>query len=147
MESKKSKKRMIAVLLFIILFAIISFISLRGNYLQYKELGENYVQTFITNLNYKYTIFVINFIVLYFLIYFTNKGIKKGLKPFFEKDKKEMPKLLNKSIAFIVSVIVSAFASNILMKKILLCLSNASFGIADPIFGFDISFYRLLPLY
>ena len=141
MESKKSKKRMIAVLLFIILFAIISFISLRGNYLQYKELGENYVQTFITNLNYKYTIFVINFIVLYFLIYFTNKGIKKGLKPFFEKDKKEMPKLLNKSIAFIVSVIVSAFASNILMKKILLCLSNASFGIADPIFGFDISFY------
>ena len=141
MEKKKSKKRMIAVLLFIILFAIISFISLRGNYLQYKELGENYVQTFITNLNYKYTIFGINFVVLYFLIYFTNRGIKKGLKPFFEKDKKEMPKLLNKSIAFIISVTVSAFASNILMKKILLCLSNASFGIVDPIFGFDISFY------
>lgn len=141
MEKKKSKTRMITVLLFVLLFAIISCISLRGSYLQYKELGENYVQTFITNLNYKYAIFGINFIILYFLIYFTNRGIKKGLKPFFDKEKKEMPKLLNKSIAFISSVIISVLISNILMEKILLCLSNASFGIADPIFGLDISFY------
>lgn len=141
MEKKNNKTRIVLVLLFVILFAIISFISLRGDYLQYKELGENYVQTFLTNLNYKCTIFAINFIILYFLIYFTNRGIKKGLKVFFEKEKKEMPKLLNKSIAFIVAVIVSIIMTNVFMKKILLCLSNVSFGKTDPIFGFDISFY------
>ncbi len=141
LKKNKSRTRIIVVLLFIVIFAIISYISLRGTYLQYKELGENYVQSFITNLNYKYTIFGINFIILYFCIYFTNKGIKKGLKEFFTKENKEMPKLLNKSIAFIAAIIVSTIISNVLMKKILLVASNSSFGITDPIFGLDISFY------
>lgn len=141
MEKKKNKSRMIIVLLFIAIFAIGSFVSLRGTYLQYKELGDNYIQVFFTNLQYKYIIFGVNFIILYFLIYFTNRGIKKGLSVFFEKEKKEMPKLLNKSISFVISVIVSTIMSNILMEKILLCSSNASFGITDPIFNLDISFY------
>ena len=141
LEKKKSKTRMIIILLFVVAFSIGTYINLRGTYLQYKELGENYVQAFFTNLNYKYIIFGINFVLLYILIYFTNRGIKKGLKVFFDKENKEMPKLLNKSIAFVISIIVSTFMSNILMKKILLCSSNASFGVTDPIFGFDISFY------
>ena len=141
MEKSKSKTRKIIVLLFILVFAILTFINLRGTYLQYKELGENYVQVFFTNLSYKYVIFGVNFVILYLLIYFTNRGIKKGLKTFFEKENKEMPKLLNKSISFVISVIVSTLVSNILMKKILLCSSNASFGVTDPIFGFDIAFY------
>ena len=141
MKKNKSKTRMVAVFLFILIFAIISFISLKGTYLQYKELGENYVQAFITNLNYKYTIFGVNFVILYFLIYFTNRGIKKGLKVFFEKENKEMPKLLNKSLAFVISIIVSTVMSNIMMKKILLCVANSTFGINDPVFGFDIAFY------
>ena len=52
-----------------------------------------------------------------------------------------MPKLLNKSISFVTSVIVSTFVSNTLMKQFLLCASNTSFGINDPAFGFDIAFY------
>lgn len=141
MDKKNNKTRMIVVLLFIIIFVIISYINLRGTYLQYKELGENYVQAFFTNLKFKYIIFGFNFIILYFLIYFTNRGIKKGLKTFFKKENKEMPKLLNKSIAFVIAVIVSAFISNILMEKSLLCISNATFGITDPIFNLDIAFY------
>lgn len=138
---KKSKTRMTLVLLFVIIFAIGSYINLRGTYLQYKELGENYIQTFFTNINYKYTIFGINFIILYFLIYNTTRGIKKGLKVFFDKEKKVMPKIPNKSISFIVSIIVSTVMSNILMEQIILCSSNAAFGIQDQIFGFDISYY------
>ena len=69
MKNKKSKTRMIIVLLFILVFAILTFINLRGTYLQYKELGENYVQVFFTNLSYKYVIFGVNFVILYLLIY------------------------------------------------------------------------------
>ncbi len=141
MENKKSKLRTILVILFILIFSLISFISLRGTYLEYKELGENYIQVFFTTLKYKYLIFGVNFVILYFLIYFTNKGIKKGLKEFFKKENKEMPKLINKSIAFIFSALISILMSNKLIKTILLASSNASFGVADPIFGFDISFY------
>lgn len=138
---KKNKVRIVTVLLFIVIFAIITYINLRGTYLQYKELGDNYIQAFLTNLKYKYTIFGVNFIILYNLIYFTNKGIKKGLKSFFEKDKKQMPKLLNKSISFVISVIVSTVVSNAFMQKILLCSSNTFFGVNDPVFNLDISFY------
>ena len=99
------------------------------------ELGENYVQTFITNLNYKYIIFGINFIVLYFLIYFTNRGIKKGLKPFFEQEKQEVPKLPNKSITLILAAIVSVIVSNHLLEKALLFVNNAWFNETDIIFN------------
>lgn len=140
-QNKKMKTRVILVLLFIALFSVISYISLRGSYLEYKELGENYTEVFFTNLKYKYTIFGINFIALYFIIYMTTREIKKGLKSFFDKEKKEMPKVPNKSIAFIISAVVSALMSSVIMKQIILCSSNASFGIQDPIYNFDIAYY------
>ena len=140
-QNKKMKTRVILVLLFIALFSVISYISLSGSYLEYKELGENYTEVFFTNLKYKYTIFGINFIALYFIIYMTTRGIKKGLKSFFDKEKKEMPKVPNKSIAFIISAVVSALMSSVIMKQIILCSSNASFGIQDPIYNFDIAYY------
>ena len=140
-QNKKMKTRVILVLLFIALFSVISYISLRGSYLEYKELGENYTEVFFTNLKYKYTIFGINFISLYFIIYMTTRGIKKGLKSFFDIEKKEMPKVPNKSIAFIISAVVSALMSSVIMKQIILCSSNASFGIQDPIYNFDIAYY------
>ncbi len=137
----KNKTRIIIVMLFILVFATASFINLKGEYLEYKELGEKYIEVFSTNLRYKYVIFGINFIIIYFVMYYTGRGIKKGLNEFFKKENKEMPKLLNKSIAFIASAIVSTLISNTLMKKVLLCASNSAFGINDPVFGFDISFY------
>ena len=140
-KGKKSKIRMFAVILFILIFSAVSYIQLRGSYLEYLELGQNYIDVFRTNLMYKYTIMAINFVVLFLIIYFTNRGIKKGLKPFFEKEKKEMPKLLNKSLALVISIIVSAIMSNIMMQKIMLVMANTSFGLTDPIFNLDIGYY------
>ena len=72
---KKSKVRMILVIVFIILFAIVTYIQARGSYLEYLELGENYVQVFWTNILYRYAIMGINFVFLFFVIYMTNRGI------------------------------------------------------------------------
>ena len=138
---KKNKHRMTLVLIFIFLFAIVTYVFLRGNYLEYKELGESYVQEFFTNLKFQYSIMAVNFIVLYFVVYMTNRGIKKGLKQFFDKENKEMPKLVNKSVALIISALVSVFISKLLSQKLLLYVSNASFGKTDPIFGLDIGYY------
>ena len=138
---KNSKIRMILVIAFIFIFAIISYIQIRGSYLEYLELGENYLEVFYTNLIYRYALMAINFVILFFVIYMTNRGIKKGLKPFFEKEKKEMPKLLNKSISLVISIIVSVVVSNAMMQNIMLVMANTSFGITDPIFGLDIAYY------
>ena len=67
-NKKKNKARMILVLIFILLFAIISYVSLRGSYLEYLELGEKYIEVFNTNLAYQYGIMLVNFIFLYFII-------------------------------------------------------------------------------
>ncbi len=138
---KNYKLRMILVILFLIIFAAVSYVQLRGNYLEYLELGEKYTSVFYTNLMYKYTIMAVNFVFLYIIIYFTNRGIKKGIKPFFEKEKKEVPKLLNKSLALVISAIVSIIISAVFMQKIMLAINSTSFGMQDPIFRLDISYY------
>lgn len=140
----KNKTRMNLVILFLIVFAIISYIGLRGSYLEYLELGEKYTNIFFINQYYKYGITAINFVALYFIIYFTNRGIRKGLKPFFEKEKKEMPKLLNKSIALVIASIASIVVSSIFVQKIMLVANSTAFGVQDPIYGIDISYYIFL---
>lgn len=140
-NKSKNKLRMILVIVFILIFLCISYISLRGSYLEYKELGENYEDVFFTNIKYKYSIIGISFLILYLIVYFTNRGIKKGLKPFFEKENLLMPKLPNKSIALISSAIASVFIGNSILQKVLLYVGNTSFGITDPIFNMDIAYY------
>ena len=134
----------ILVTVFILLYIIITYVTLRAEYLECAELGNQYIQNFWTNLQYKYAIMGISFIIICTIMIFTNRGIKKGLKPFFENDKKEMPKLPNKSIVFIASVIGSIIISETLVEQVLLFASNVSFQKVDIIFGLDISYYMFI---
>ena len=142
-KAKKNKTNRMIVILFIVLFTIVMYIALRGSYLEYRELGEEFIPVFFTNLTYKSIIMGVNFVFLYFILYFTNRGIKKGLKVFFDKENKEMPKLMNKSLSLIISAIVSVLIGGIFTDKIILFFSNSNFGIQDPIFNLDISYYML----
>ena len=142
---KISKKvRAIIVIAFIAIYIFATYISLRGQYLEYVEIGEQYVEKFFTEIKYKYSIMGISFVFLCIILYFTNIGIKKGLKPFFEQEKLEVPKLPNKSIVLIISAIASVIISNNLLDKVLLFVSNASFGKTDIIFNLDISYYMFI---
>ena len=116
-KKRNIRLRIIIVILFLIIFALISYIQLRGEYLEYLELGKQYTNIFKTNQIYRYGFMIGNFIFLYCIIYFTNRGIKKSLKVFFEKEKKEMPKLLNKSLALVISAIVSFVIASSFARK------------------------------
>lgn len=142
MEKKKLNKiKNILVIAFILIYLLCTYITLRGEYLECLELGEQYIQNFWTNIRYKYSIMGISFVVISICMIITNMGIKKGLKPFFESENKKMPKLPNKSIIFVVAVIGSIIFSNNLVEKILLCASKVSFQKTDMIFNMDISYY------
>ncbi len=138
------KTKTILVIAFIAIYLLITYISLRGQYLEYLELGEQYVEKFVTDVKYKYSIMGIIFAFLSITLYFTNLGIKNGLKPFFEQEKREMPKLPNKSITLMISAVVSVIISNSLLEKVLLLVSNASFNYSDIIFNLDISYYMFI---
>lgn len=84
---KKSKLRMLIVILFLLLFIAVSYVQIRGSYLEYLELGQEYTQIFYTNVKYRYAIMGINFVFLYFVIYFTNMRNKKRSKTNFLKKK------------------------------------------------------------
>ena len=138
------KMRAVIVIAFIAIYILATYVSLRGQYLEYLELGEQYVEKFFVDMKYKYSIMGISFVILSVILYFTNRGIKKGLKPFFDQEKKELPKLPNKSITLIVSAIASVIISNDMIEKLLLFISNASFGKTDIIFNLDISYYMFI---
>lgn len=140
-KTKKIKTRVMLVLAVLVVFLISAYISYRGQYLETIEIGENFKDVFTQNLKYQYGIMGANFVILFIAIYFTNSRIKKALKAFFEEEKKDIPKLPNKSIAFILSVIISIVISIFMKESVALFLNKAWFGIDDPIFNIDIGFY------
>lgn len=137
----KNKKRLFAVLSVLLLAIIVAYILFRGSYLEMLEVGENYIEVYWQNIKYMALTFITNFSLIYIMIYTTNKNIKKGLKEFFEQENKKIPKFLNKSIAFISAIVISACTSSLILKKAMLCFGSAQFGTNDPIFNIDIGYY------
>lgn len=140
----KKNIRTILMALFVLIIAVSMYIVTRGSYLEYKELGEKYISVFKTNVRYQYYIMGINFVITFIIMYFSNKGIKKGLKVFFDEEKKEMPKLVNKSISFVIAAISSVIVGILFTPKVILYASNVSFEKTDLIFNLDISFYMFV---
>lgn len=138
---KKSKKRIFIVLLFVTIIAIALTIMFRSAYLEKLEIGEQYISVFWTNFQYKTISLVTTFVLIFAAIYSTNKRIYSGLKDFYEDEKKEMPKLPNKSISLIIATLVSMATSELTLKKLLLFINSTSFEINDPIFNHDIGYY------
>ena len=145
MEKKKVfTVRRLLVIIFLVLFAIMAYVNFRASYLEFKELGENYLKTFLTKQKYQYNVMIFNFIFVFLIMYFSGRRIKKGLRTFFEQEKKEMPRLPNKSIALVVASIESLIVTKIFTPNIILLMSNTAVGEADPVFGLDISFFMFI---
>lgn len=140
-KTVKNKKRKWIVLAFLLIAVIVGYAIYRGDYIETLELGEQYLSIFWQNVSYQFLTFGINFVVLFLLIYWTNRRIQKGLKPFFEEEKRKMPKMLNKSIALIGSIVISFCVTNMMIEKLMLCINATGFGITDPVLGYDISFF------
>lgn len=138
---KTARKRTIIVLIFLAIALISLYVYIRGSYLEFKAIGENYIPVFFRNITYSLITFAINFFFLYSAFYFTNRSLKKGLKIFFDDEKKEMPRFPNKSISFIIALIGSFATTKILLNSMLLCFSNSQFGNVDLVFGLDISYF------
>ena len=136
-----NKRRNIIVPLVLLITIIISYIIFRGSYLEYLEIGEKYIDSFWKNSEYITITLIINFLTIYFMVYITNKRIKKNLEIFFKEEKKEMIKLPNKSIAFILAIVISGITSKFIVNKAMLFFNSTLFGTNDPIFGHDIGYY------
>lgn len=136
---KKTRRKLVLAVLLIAM--IIIYIVERGEYLEIKEIGENYIPMFWQNIKYRGITAIVNFLVIFALTYFTTAKVKKGLKVFFEDEKKTMPKLPQKSISFIFATLVTIFTTGMIVEKALPCIFNTQFVTTDPALGLDIGFF------
>ena len=136
--------RLLLVIIVLIVFSMIAYISNRAEYLKIREIDEKYTSIFIKNFYTKGGIFLVVTVATYLVFYINNKIIKRGLKRFFDEENKTMPKLPNKSIAFIAGIIAGVTSLKFLYTKYIVCANAASFVIKDPIFNMDIGFYMFV---
>lgn len=145
-ENQTQKKRSIAirsivVMVTIVLVAIGLAIAFRAEYLNIKEIGEQYTDIFFKNVDNKLYLAGGIFIVTYVMLYISNKLIKHGLKKFFEDEKKQMPKLPNKTLAIIGAIVAAIIGIVMLNHKYTMFANIAWFGKTDPVFNTDIGYY------
>lgn len=141
-SAKKRKKiKLIIVLIATVVLGIYIYINYRAERIEILEIGENYIEVFNQNTKYLEIISLINFLIVFFTIYITNIIIKIGLKKFFKEENKETPKLANKSISFIIALLVSIITSGWYMETTMKAINTTQFGVSDPIFNMDLSFY------
>lgn len=140
-KNRKLTLRTLLVLVAIAIFAVIAIITFRAEYLNMHEIGKEYVAVFEQNVKNKICVGFVTFVIAYILVYISNRFIKKGLKSFFEDEKKEMPKLPNKSFAFVFALATAGICAFALSKDFAIFANSAVFGKSDGVFGFDISYY------
>ena len=138
---KKSKTRRRIVLAVFAIALITAYVVERGEYLEIKEIGENYISIFWQNLQNISITAIINFVLSFSTMYITTSRVKKGLKTFFDDEKKQMPKLPQKSIAFIVAILVTITTSGMILEKALPCFNSTQFVATDPVLGLDIGYF------
>ena len=145
-QNTTNKKRNIAIRNIVVIVTILIvglglLIAFRAEYLNIKEIGEQYTDIFFKNVNNKLYLAGGIFVITYLIIYISNKFIKHGLRKFFDDEQKQMPKLPNKTLAIIGAIIASIIGMIILNQKYTMFANIAWFGKTDPVFGTDISYY------
>jgi len=140
-DKKKKIHRRILVLVVILITFLVGAIYFRGQYLEYLEIGEQYISTFWQNLRFIGTILACMFGLTFVIMLYTNSRIKAGLRKFFEQEKREMPKLPNKSISLIMAILVSMISVKMIAPKLILFMNSAQFVSSDPVFGVDIGYF------
>ena len=141
---KKVNIRRIIVLVVLAIFIIWQVIANRAEYLKVKEIGDSYTSIFFKDFYMELMVLGICFAVTYILFYINNKVIKKGMKVFFDKEKREMPKLPNKSISLIAALIAGECGLKYLYSPLITAMNSTFFGIEDAVFGKDIGFYMFI---
>ncbi len=140
-EKKKISIKIVIVLAALIIFGLVTGITMRAEYLNVLGIGENYLNVLEEKITNRCTVFLTAFISIYIFVYVLNKFIKRGLKKFFDDEKKEMPKLPNKSLSFLLALLGGIIASTMLADKLAIFTNAAQFGQYDPIFKADIGYY------
>ena len=136
----------IVVIIFLAVNSFGSAVKFATDYLWFKEVG--YTETFFTKIKAQVSIGVPIFIILAILLYIFIKRLKKKYDE--ESEVINLNKKINLYIKLVsvgISFFITANIISTMWFEILQYLNGGNFGITDPVFNNDISFYVFkLPL-
>ena len=129
------------VVIALVAAAVVYGCALYVNYLEVREIGEQFVSVFVKNTVTKITFSFICFALCFIIIYASTAVIRRNLDKanaahsFFSK------RLLIAFLCALVAFAASQYISSSLYEKFLLFQNSTSFNLADPILGKNISYY------
>lgn len=148
----RNRGRFFTIGLIIVVFLLInSFggaIKFSTDYLWFKEVG--YTETFLTKIKAQFTIGIPVFVVLCVVLYIFIKKLKKKYDletEIVDTKRNKKAELWIKLISVLVSFLFTVSIVSSMWFEILQFINSESFGLSDPIFNNDMSFYIFkLPL-
>ncbi len=142
MKKGKIGIRGILIAILLILFLFVSLIGYLTDFLWFKELG--YTTVFFTKLFTQLKIGIPTFLVITLASYIYLKMLKRGYYKKVESSDVANEKNLNLITWGLAAIFSGAFTFVIVSQlwfEILRFLNSTSFGVADPMYGMDVSFY------
>lgn len=135
------KKLTVVFSLAIVLLLMIVSFNYYIDYLEIKEIGEQYVDVFLKNLSTKILFSGLYFIFSFMLIFVFTQIIRTNLKK-----ANAVSQLLEYKIPLLlacalVAFVASSYMGSTLYEKFLTFQNSIPFNIADPILGKDVSYY------
>lgn len=141
MPGRWSKKLIVFGSIFVLLFVLYYVGSMYLEYIQVKEIGEQYTSIYTTKLITKITAHVVCFIILFLAVAINILFLRRN----FAVQNFERGVLGSLKVSVIISIlfafVASAMISDDLSEKYLLFANSQWFGKVDPIFGKDVGYY------
>ncbi len=132
---------MLSIIL-IALSTVIYVISYLSNYITLGEINnKQYLEVLSNDLFINISIFSITLLVSFIFILINNIVAIRIIRKMAKKEKKEVKKIPNKSLALLFSIITAFLATEILSNSLGEFLNTTNFLVKDPIFNKDISYY------
>ncbi|MBE7021066.1 MAG: UPF0182 family protein [Ruminococcaceae bacterium] len=137
----KPNKLITFTVIAVVLIVLIAGITIYFDYNAYKEIGENFLQVFFTNLKVKLIFQAMSFITVFLVSYISVLAIIKNLK----KIDSTYDGLDKKSVIVIGALILSWISGSILQitlhEKYLLFANPTLSDLTDPVFNKNIGYY------
>ncbi len=138
---KKNKKPILFILILIALALIYSAGKIFFDYIEIREIGEQYTSVFFTNLYAMLGVRAISFIfvfvsVMLSMLFVRNNILSMGLDRGIIETKR-----MSLLISLLIAILAGGAISNTLYESFLAFLNPQWFGKTDPIFGKDIGYY------
>ncbi len=140
-DSRISKKVLWIIIAAICVFAVWNTAKIFFEYIEIREIGENYTSVFVKNLVARTAVQLASFIALFLLVFVSVLFVRRNLAVL--KIGRAMFEKLGISVllCIVVTIILSGIVSESLWEKLLMFSGSQWFGKTDPVFGKDIGYY------